>query len=154
MTDTIAAVATAPGQGGIGIVRVSGPRARAVGEAITARKLEPRRAQHCDFLGSDGVVVDHGIALLFCAPASFTGEDVVELQGHGGIVVMQMLLQAALARGARLAHPGEFTQSAFLNGKLDMAQAEAVVDMLASVSEAAAPGAMRRLSREFSEPVS
>ena len=94
MTDTIAAIATPPGQGGIGIVRVSGPAARDIGERISAHTLDPRVARRCAFLGADGAVVDDGIALLFVAPASFTGEDVVELQGHGGVVVMQLLLQA------------------------------------------------------------
>jgi tRNA modification GTPase len=104
-------------------------------------------------LGADGAVVDDGIALLFVAPASFTGEDVVELQGHGGVVVMQLLLQAALDLGARLARPGEFTERAFLNGKLDLAQAEAVADLLASGSQAAARAAMRSLRGEFSERI-
>ena len=153
MTDTIAAIATPPGQGGIGIVRISGPLARNLGEAITASSLEPRVARHCTFLDTDGLVVDHGIALFFAAPASFTGEDVVELQGHGGVVVMQLLLTAVLDRGARLARPGEFTERAFLNGKMDLAQAEAVVDLLASGSEAAARGAMRSLRGEFSKAV-
>jgi tRNA modification GTPase len=153
VTDTIAAIATAPGQGGIGIVRLSGPRARDLAEAITAATLQPRFAKHCSFLAADGVVVDHGIALLFTAPASFTGEEVAELQGLGGVVVMQLLLQAALDRGARLARPGEFTERAFLNGKLDLAQAEAVVDLLASGSQAAARAAMRSLRGEFSRRV-
>ncbi|HEX7035390.1 MAG TPA: tRNA uridine-5-carboxymethylaminomethyl(34) synthesis GTPase MnmE [Pseudomonadales bacterium] len=152
-TDTIAAVATAPGVGGIGVVRVSGPRALEIGRAVTGRRLPPRRAVRAAFHDAAGEAVDSGLALAFTAPASFTGEDVVELHGHGGPVVLQLVLDAVLARGARLARPGEFTERAFLNGKLDLAQAEAVADLIASASGAAARGAMRSLEGEFSRAV-
>tara|TARA_A100001037_G_scaffold301378_1_gene330739 strand:+ start:10003 stop:11325 length:1323 start_codon:yes stop_codon:yes gene_type:complete len=151
MTDTIAAIATATGRAGIGVVRVSGPDARYLGEQITGGSLQPRVARHCAFLDADGEPVDHGIALYFAAPASFTGEDVLELQGHGGAVVMQLVLSAVLNRGARLAQPGEFTERSFVNGKMDLAQAEAVADLIAGRSEAAVRGALRSLRGEFSE---
>ncbi len=151
--DTIAAVATAPGMGGIGVVRISGPAAVAIGQRLTGRRLAPRRATYAEFLDSAGCVIDAGIAIAFTAPGSFTGEDVVELQGHGGPVVLQLVLDAVLASGARLARPGEFTERAFLNGKLDLAQAEAVADLIASASGAAARGAMRSLQGAFSQAV-
>ncbi|MEZ5558541.1 MAG: tRNA uridine-5-carboxymethylaminomethyl(34) synthesis GTPase MnmE [Pseudomonadales bacterium] len=151
--DTIAAIATAPGQGGVGIVRISGSDARRVGETICGRRLRVRRADYVEFRDRDGEPVDVGIALLFAAPASFTGEDVVELQGHGGPMVLRLLLDAVLSIGARLARPGEFTERAFLNGKLDLAQAEAVADLIASSSRAAARGALRSLQGEFSAAV-
>ncbi|MFU8813865.1 MAG: tRNA uridine-5-carboxymethylaminomethyl(34) synthesis GTPase MnmE [Pseudomonadales bacterium] len=152
-TDTIAAVATAAGMGGIGVVRISGPRAVAIGAAVTGRRLPERRAVYASFLDLHGTALDAGIALAFIGPRSFTGEDVVELQGHGGPVVLQLILDAVLTRGARLARPGEFTERAFLNGKLDLAQAEAVADLIASGSEAAARGALRSLQGEFSRAV-
>ncbi len=145
-------MATAPGRGGIGIVRISGPRALAVGEGLTGRKLAPHRTQLTVFCDNQGVI-DQGIALYFPEPGSFTGEAVVELQGHGGPTVMRMLLEAALAGGARLARPGEFTERAFLNGKLDLAQAEAVSDLIASASTAAARAAQRALSGAFSREI-
>ncbi len=156
--DTIAAVATGAGVGGIGVVRVSGPLALAIGGAVTGRDadgggLPPRRATYLPFLGPGGELLDRGIVLAFPGPGSFTGEDVVELQGHGGPVVLQLVLDAVLARGARLARPGEFTERAFSNGKLDLAQAEAVADLIASASGAAARGAMRSLEGEFSRAV-
>ena len=151
-TDTIAAVATPPGQGGVGIVRVSGPLARTIGEALVSKPLPPRVAVHGRF-HRDDALIDDGLALFFQGPRSFTGEDVVELHGHGGPMVMQMLLDAALAGGARLALPGEFTERAFLNGKLDLAQAEAVADLIASASVAAAKGALRSLTGQFSQAV-
>lgn len=150
--DTIAALATPPGQGGVGIVRVSGPLARRIGEALTGKSLPPRRAVHGRFR-HDGEMLDEGLALLFPAPRSFTGEDVLELHGHGGPVVMRMLLDAVLAGGARQALPGEFTERAFLNDKLDLAQAEAVADLIASASVAAARGALRSLSGQFSQSI-
>ena len=150
--DTIAAVATPPGQGGVGIVRISGPLAPGIGEILLNRSLPPRQALHGCFL-QDGEVLDQGLALCFPAPKSFTGEDVVELHGHGGPVVMQRLLDAALALGARLARPGEFSERAFLNGKIDLAQAEAVADLIASASVAAARGAVRSLAGAFSDSV-
>ncbi|MCZ6656686.1 MAG: tRNA uridine-5-carboxymethylaminomethyl(34) synthesis GTPase MnmE [Gammaproteobacteria bacterium] len=151
-TDTIAAVATPPGQGGIGIVRISGPRALAIGETLTGGGLQPRRASYREFVDSDAVI-DRGIVLYFPKPNSFTGEDVVELQGHGGPVVLQMLLGATVGQGARLARPGEFTERAFVNDKLDLVQAEAVADLIASASVAAARGALRSLAGDFSKQV-
>ena len=151
--DTIAAVATAPGVGGIGVVRVSGERARALGEALCGRRLAPRHATYARFRDAAGTILDAGIALFFPAPGSFTGEDVVEFQGHGGPVVLHLLLEALLSGGARLARPGEFTERAFVNGKLDLAQAEAVADLIASVSAAAARGAVRSLTGDFSRRV-
>jgi len=147
--DTIAAVATPPGQGGVGIVRISGPMALKIGESIVGEPLPPRQALHANFT-HEGELLDDGVGLYFMAPNSFTGEDVVELQGHGGPVVMQMLLNAVLAAGARLARPGEFSERAFLNGQIDLAQAEAVADLIASASTQAARGAVRSLAGEFS----
>ena len=147
--DTIAAVATPPGQGGIGIVRISGSKAAAIGASITGGELSARRPVLRRFV-RDGEHLDEGIALYFPAPGSFTGEDVVELQGHGGPTVLQMVLEAVLAHGARLAQPGEFTERAYVNGKLDLAQAEAVADLIGSASAAAARGALRSLSGAFS----
>ena len=151
--DTIAAVATAPGQAGIGVIRVSGPAARAIAESITARDVQPRRVLFRSFRDGDGEELDSGLLLYFSGPKSFTGEDVVEFQGHGGPVVLQMLLDEILSRGARLARPGEFTERAYLNGKLDLAQAEAVADLIAGSSEAAVRGANRSLSGAFSDRV-
>ncbi len=148
--DTIAAVATPGGHGGVGIVRISGPDARVIGESIAARSLRPREASYCRFRNAERDVVDDGIVIYFAAPASFTGEDVVELQGHGGPVVVQMVLNAVLEAGARLARPGEFSERAYLNGKLDLAQAEAVADLISSSSTAAARGALRSLQGAFS----
>jgi tRNA modification GTPase len=151
--DTITAVATAAGLAGVGIVRVSGPRARVIGEALTGADLEPRRVSHRTFRDESGGAIDSGIVLYFQAPASFTGEDVVEFQGHGGPVVLQMIQDRILAEGARLARPGEFTERAYLNGKLDLAQAEAVADLISGASEEAVRGANRSLSGEFSRRV-
>ena len=151
--DTIAAVATAPGQAGIGVIRVSGPAARAIAEAITGRDVQPRRVLYRSFRDSGGEALDSGLLLYFAGPKSFTGEDVVEFQGHGGPVVLQMLLDEVLSRGARLARPGEFTERAYLNGKLDLAQAEAVADLISGASEAAVRGANRSLSGAFSDRV-
>ena len=151
-TDTIAAVATPPGQGGVGIVRISGPLALKIGETIVGEPLPPRHALHAQFT-HEGELLDDGVGLYFAAPNSYTGEDSVELQGHGGPVVMQMLLSAVLAAGARLAHPGEFSERAFLNGQMDLAQAEAVADLIASASTQAARGAVRSLSGEFSSHI-
>ncbi|MEE8078010.1 MAG: tRNA uridine-5-carboxymethylaminomethyl(34) synthesis GTPase MnmE [Pseudomonadales bacterium] len=152
-SDTIAAPATAAGQAGVGIIRVSGPQARSIAAKITGVEPLPRQAQLRDFFATDSSIIDSGIVLYFSQPNSFTGEDVVELQGHGGPVVMQMLLDAVLGLGARLARPGEFTERAFNNGKLDLAQAEAVADLIASSSIAAARGASRSLAGEFSASV-
>jgi tRNA modification GTPase len=151
--DTIAAIATPAGRGGIGIVRVSGPAVRAIAVAVLGVLPEPRRAVHCDFLDARGAPLDEGLALYFQAPHSYTGEPVLELQGHGGVVVMQEVLAAVLDAGARLAEPGEFTRRAFLNGKLDLAQAEAVADLIDAASREAARSALRSLAGEFSTAI-
>jgi tRNA modification GTPase len=151
--DTIAAIATAPGRGGIGIVRVSGPGCRDVAREVTGDCPRPRVAALRPFLGADGAAIDEGIVLFFAGPRSLTGEDMLEFQAHGGPVVLDMLLARVLALGARLAQPGEFTQRAFLNGKLDLAQAEAVADLIDSGSTQAARAALRSLRGEFSAQV-
>ena len=151
--DTIAAIATAPGAGGVGIVRLSGPRARAIGEVLSGRGLRPRHAHHVRFLDADGSVIDDGIALYFAAPASYTGEDVVELQAHGSPAVLQALAERCGALGARRARPGEFSERAFLEGRLDLAQAEAVADLIAAADARAARAARRALDGEFSRRV-
>jgi tRNA modification GTPase len=150
--DTIAAIATPPGRGGIGIVRVSGPRAAAIAQAVLGSVPTPRVADAARF-GAGGEPIDAGLALYFPAPHSYTGEDVLELHGHGGPVVMQMLLAACVDAGARLAEPGEFTRRAFLEGKLDLAQAEAVADLIDASSREAARSALRSLSGEFSAAI-
>ena len=152
-TETIAAIATAPGHGGIGVVRVSGTGLLSFAGRLTGKSPVPRRAMLAHFLAAGGQPIDQGILLYFPAPRSFTGEDVLELQGHGGPVVLQMLLARCLELGARLAEPGEFSQRAFLNGKLDLVQAEAVADLIEAGSAAAARSALRSLSGEFSREV-
>ena len=152
-TEVIAAIATAPGRGGIGVVRVSGCRLLDFAERLTGRIPLPRRATMADFRAANGAVIDRGILLYFPSPHSFTGEDVLELQGHGGPVVMQELLGRCLELGARLAEPGEFTRRAFLNDKLDLAQAEAVADLIEASTAQAARSALRSLSGEFSRQV-
>lgn len=151
--DTIAAVATPPGRGGVGIVRVSGPRARSIAEAIAGRLPEPRFATRARFRGRNGEVIDDGLALFFPAPRSYTGEDVVELQAHGGPMVMNQLLRRCVEVGARIAEPGEFTRRAFLNDRLDLAQAESVADLIDASSEEAARSAARSLTGAFSQRV-
>jgi tRNA modification GTPase len=151
--DTIAALATPPGRGGIGVVRVSGPLVPSIAEKVLGALPEPRRAVQAKFHDARGEPVDEGITLYFPAPHSYTGEAVLELQGHGGPVVMQALLGACLDAGARLAEPGEFTRRAFLEGKLDLAQAEAVADLIDAASREAARSALRSLSGEFSGAV-
>lgn len=151
--DTIAAIATAPGRAGIGVVRVSGPDLAELGARIVNRRLSPRRATLADFLGTQGEVIDRGIALYYPAPHSYTGEDVLELQGHGGPVVLRLLLRRCLALGARLAEPGEFTRRAYLNDKLDLAQAESVADLIDASTARAARCAMRSLQGAFSERI-
>jgi tRNA modification GTPase len=151
--DTIAAVATPAGRGGIGIVRVSGPKVPDIAKTLLGRLPSPRRAHHGAFRNTQGEAVDEGIALYFRAPRSYTGEDILELQGHGGPVVMQAVLGAVLDAGARLAEPGEYTRRAFLNERLDLAQAEAVADLIDAASREAARSAMRSLTGEFSEAV-
>lgn len=152
--DTIAAIATAPGKGGVGIVRLSGPEAANIGGKLCrCTQIRPRYAHYTDFVDEAGEVLDAGIALYFAAPHSYTGEDVFELQAHGGPVVLNLLLKAAMDHGARLANPGEFTERAFLNDKLDLAQAEAVADLIESTTEESARAATRSLQGRFSETI-
>jgi len=151
--DTIAAIATPPGRGGVGIVRISGPATQRIAEAMLGKLPKPRYATHSQFLDAAGQPLDDGIALYFSAPHSFTGEDVLELHGHGGPVVLDMVLSRTLELGARLARAGEFSERAFTNGKMDLAQAEAVADLIESGSEVAARSAMRSLQGEFSKQV-
>jgi hypothetical protein len=152
---TIAAIATPPGRGGIGVVRVSGPgeRVAAIVEGVAARPLEPRIATCATFRDARGWPIDRGLAILFPAPASYTGETVAEFHGHGSPAAMRLLLARCVELGARLAEPGEFTKRAFLNGKLDLAQAEAVADLLDAASATAARAAARSLAGEFSRAV-
>jgi tRNA modification GTPase len=164
--DPIAAIATAPGRGGVGIVRVSGRGLSGWAQALLGRELRPREATYLPFCDAQGAAIDHGLALFFPAPHSYTGEDVLELQAHGGPVVLQLLLarclsfgqppsgaEAATLSGLRLAQPGEFTERAFLNGKLDLAQAEAIADLIDASTEAAARSASRSLSGDFSREI-
>ncbi|MDG4549325.1 MAG: tRNA uridine-5-carboxymethylaminomethyl(34) synthesis GTPase MnmE [Candidatus Contendobacter sp.] len=153
MTETIAAIATPPGRGGVGVVRVSGPLGAAIAEAMCGALPPPRQAVLRRFRASDGAMLDQGIVLYFPAPHSFTGEDVLELQGHGGPVVMDLLLARVCELGARPARPGEFSERAFLNDKLDLAQAEAIADLIASDTATAARAALRSLQGEFSRRV-
>ena len=151
--DTIAAIATAPGRGGVGIVRLSGARALAIGETLTGQSLEPRHAHFSQFNDAAGETLDSGIALFFPGPHSFTGEDVVELQGHGGPIILDLLVNACVAAGARPARPGEFSERAYLNDKLDLAQAEAIADLINSTTEQAARNANRSLQGAFSREI-
>lgn len=151
--DTIVAVATPPGKGGIGIVRLSGPEAGTIARNMLGALPKPRTATRSDFNDEAGEVIDTGVALWFPAPDSFTGESVLELQGHGGPAVMSLLVNAALGLGARRAEPGEFSQRAFLNGKLDLVQAEAIADLIDSGTAQAARAARRSLSGAFSTAV-
>ncbi len=151
--ETIAAIATAQGRGGVGIVRLSGPLAQHAGLAICGKSLTPRHAHYGPFRADDGLVIDEGIALFFPGPNSFTGEDVLELQGHGGPVVLDMLLQRCVQLGCRLARPGEFSERAFLNDKLDLAQAEAIADLIEASSAQAARTALRAQEGEFNPRV-
>jgi len=148
--DLIAAIATAPGRGGVGVVRVSGADVAPLAIAVLGRVPEARHATFARFIDGCGGVIDEGIALYFAAPHSFTGEHVLELQGHGGQAVLDLILQRCVELGARLAEPGEFTRRAYLNGKLDLAQAEAVADLIDAASGEAARSAMRSLSGAFS----
>lgn len=154
MKDTIVAQATPIGRGGVGILRVSGPLATEVAKAVVGKELKPRLANYLPFQDIDGTTLDQGIALFFKAPNSFTGEDVLELQGHGGQVVLDLLLKRILqVKGVRLAKPGEFSEQAFLNDKLDLAQAEAIADLIDATSEQAARSALKSLQGEFSNKV-
>lgn len=149
----ICAIATPPGRGGIGVVRISGGKLEPFISGLIGHDVSPRHASFTAFLDADGVAIDYGIALYFQGPHSFTGESVLELQGHGGPAVMQALLGRCQQLGARLAEPGEFTRRAFLNGKIDLAQAESVADMIDAASIEAARSALRSLSGEFSQRV-
>ncbi len=149
-TDTIAAIATATGRGGVGIVRISGNKALTVAETLLHIKLLPRYAHYCPFHSIKGEILDQGIALFFPGPNSFTGEDVLELQGHGGPVILDLLLREITQLGVRLARPGEFSERAFLNDKLDLAQAEAIADLIDATSEHAARNALYSLQGAFS----
>jgi tRNA modification GTPase len=151
--DTIAAIATPPGRGGIGVVRISGRLAPAIASAVAGSLPQPRHATLATFRAADGGVIDEGLTLLFLAPHSYTGEDVVELQGHGGPVVMQQLLRRCVELGARVAAPGEFTRRAFLNDRIDLAQAESVADLIDASSVEAARSAARSLTGEFSRRI-
>src|SRR5690606_26307150 len=145
--------ATATGRGGVGIIRVSGPKARQLAERLTSIDLQPRHAHYCDFVSADGQVLDQGIALFFPGPNSFTGEDVLELQGHGGPVILDLLLREITRLGVRLARPGEFSERAFLNDKLDLAQAEAIADLIDATNEQAARNALQSLQGAFSKRI-
>jgi len=153
-SDTIAAIATAPGRGAVGILRLSGPDADRIACKLCVTLPEPRRARLRKLRDADGEVVDEGLVLYFPGPDSFTGEHVVELQGHGGPLVLAILLASACAAGARLARPGEFSERAFLNGRLDLAQAESIADLIDAGSHAAVRAASRSLQGEFSARVS
>lgn len=152
-SDNIAAIATAPGRGGIGVVRISGHNLADTAANIIGRLPQARSATYTSFVDRQGEVIDQGIALFFPAPHSYTGEDVLELQGHGGPAVVQLLLQRCLELGARLALPGEFTQRAYLNDKLDLAQAESVADLIDATTSQAARSAMRSLMGDFSRVI-
>lgn len=150
---TIAAIATAPGRGGVGVIRISGSNLLPFAFALTGKSPKPRYATLADFQAADGSTIDTGLLLYFPNPHSFTGEDVLELQGHGGPVVLQLLLARCLDLGARLAEPGEFSRRAFLNGKMDLAQAEAVADLIDAATASAARSAVRSLQGEFSRAI-
>ncbi|HOL64940.1 MAG TPA: tRNA uridine-5-carboxymethylaminomethyl(34) synthesis GTPase MnmE [Accumulibacter sp.] len=150
---TIAAIATAPGRGGVGVIRISGSNLLPFAFALTGKSPKPRYATLADFQAADGSTIDTGLLLYFPNPHSFTGEDVLELQGHGGPIVLQLLLARCLDLGARLAEPGEFSRRAFLNGKMDLAQAEAVADLIDAATASAARSAVRSLQGEFSRAI-
>ncbi len=153
-TDTIVAQATAPGRGGVGIIRISGDKATDVAMAVLGHLPKTRYADYCDFKNATGQVIDQGIALFFKGPNSFTGEDVLELQGHGGQIVLDMLIKRVLeVEGIRIAKPGEFSEQAFMNDKLDLTQAEAIADLIDATSEQAAKSALQSLQGEFSKEV-
>ncbi len=152
-SDTIVAIASAPGRGALGVIRVSGPRVSVIANGVLGKLPAPRLATLSRFLAHDGSSLDEGLALYFPGPASYTGEDVLELQGHGGALILDMVLKRLLALGCRMARPGEFSERAFLNGKIDMAQAEAIADLIDAGTTAAARAAVRSLQGEFSARV-
>jgi tRNA modification GTPase len=151
--DTIAAIATAPGRGGIGVVRVSGSNAYSIGKKITQEKLKPRITHYLAFWDISKQKIDQGIVIYFKGPNSFTGEDIIEFQGHGGPIVLDLILNEVIKLGARMAEPGEFSQRAFLNNKIDLAQAEAIADMIDASSEQAARSALKSLQGDFSNSI-
>lgn len=151
--DTIAAIATPPGNGGVGIVRISGSSATEIAKQLSNTIPQPRQAHYTSFKDEEGSVIDSGIMLYFSNPSSYTGEDIIELQGHGGAVVLDMILKRVLSLGARLANPGEFTERAFLNNKLDLAQAEAVADLIESSTEQSVRSAQKSMQGVFSEQI-
>jgi tRNA modification GTPase len=153
LSDTIAAIASAPGRGAVGVIRVSGPNVPQIAASMLGSLPPPRVAQLAHFLGGGGDSIDRGLALYFPAPASYTGEHVLELQGHGGVLVLDLLLKRLLEMGCRMARPGEFSERAFLNGKIDIAQAEAIADLIDAGSAAAARAAIRSMQGEFSAHV-
>ena len=152
-TDTITAIATAPGRGGVGIIRVSGAKSKEIAQAVLGFIPKTRYAHYCPFKDESENTLDEGLALFFEGPNSFTGEDILELQGHGGPVVLDFLLQRVMALGARAARPGEFSERAFLNDKMDLTQAEAIADLIDSASEQAARCAVRSLQGAFSQRI-
>lgn len=152
-SDTICAIATATGRGGIGVIRVSGPKTKQIGLHILGFEASPRHAHSTDFLNHDQSVIDSGIAIYYAAPNSFTGEDILELQGHGGSQILNAVLDRVIALGARQSHPGEFSERAFLNNKIDLVQAEAIADLIDASSKQAARSAMRTLQGEFSKRI-
>ena len=153
VNDTIAAIATPPGKGGIGVIRLSGPDALSIAQQLCAVKLVPRQAHYVKFKQTQQEVIDTGLALFFEKPSSFTGEDVVELHGHGGPIVQDQLLACVISRGARQARAGEFSERAYLNDKIDLTQAEAIADLIDSGTQQAARGAIRSLQGTFSEKI-
>jgi tRNA modification GTPase len=152
-TDTIVAIATPPGRGGVGIIRVSGPKSQDIAKAIVGSVPKPRYANYCPFKDDSENTIDEGLAIYFEGPNSFTGEDVLELQGHGGPVVLDFVLKRCIELGARTARPGEFSERAFLNDKMDLTQAEAIADLIDSASEQAARCAVRSLQGAFSKRI-
>ncbi|MEO1943575.1 MAG: tRNA uridine-5-carboxymethylaminomethyl(34) synthesis GTPase MnmE, partial [Candidatus Thioglobus sp.] len=151
--DTICAIASGIGQAGVGVIRVSGPLALRIAKKMLGYKPKPRFAHYGSFINKDSEVIDKGVALFFPAPNSFTGEDVFEIQGHGGSEVMRSLLDTAIVNGAIVANPGDFSKRAFLNGKMDLVQAEAIADLISANSKQSARSALRSLSGEFSKQV-
>ncbi|MDC1065193.1 tRNA uridine-5-carboxymethylaminomethyl(34) synthesis GTPase MnmE [Candidatus Pseudothioglobus singularis] len=152
-SDTICALATAYGQSGIGVIRVTGPLSKSISKKILHQDLQPRYAYYGSFFDNDNNLIDKGVAIAFPGPNSYTGEDVIEFQGHGGVSVIRKLLETIISLDVRVAEPGEFTKRAFLNGKLDLVQAEAVQDLIQSSSEESALSAVRSLTGEFSEKI-
>jgi tRNA modification GTPase len=152
-TDTIAAIATPPGNGGVGIIRISGKDVVSISKQLILKNLSPRQALFTPFFDANGSILDSGIAIFFPAPKSYTGEDILELQGHGGSVILDMVLRRVLALGARMANPGEFTERAFLNNKLDLVQAEAVADLIESSTEQSVRSAQKSMQGVFSDRI-